>query len=377
MNNETIQCIGCGATLQNQDSQKSGYLPASAYAKIEKAIENDEEVEVYCQRCFKLRHYNEIMPVQENADDFLRLLNHLLETDALVLNVIDLFDFQGSMISSLPRFVGDTPIIMIGNKIDLFPKNTNLRKVKDWVRQQANKWGIYPEEILLTSGKKQKNVDELIDLIKKKQQNRDIYVVGSTNVGKSTLINSIIKTLSGVEDLITTSRFPGTTLDKIEIPLDDGTSLIDTPGIIQKDQIAHILSPKDLKLVAPQKPIKPKVYQLNPGQTLFLSGLGRFDYVDGPGKQSFVVYASDDLYIHRTKTENADAFYEKHVGELLAPPQTEQLDQLKPLKGLSYHTKEKSDVLFGGLGWITVNDDVQVKTFSPGALGLGIRRAII
>ncbi len=101
--------------------------------------------------------------------------------------------------------------------------------------------------------KKQKNVDELIELIKKKQQNRDIYVVGSTNVGKSTLINSIIKTLSGVENLITTSKFPGTTLDKIEIPLDNGTSLIDTPGIIQKDQIAHILSPKDLKLVAPQK----------------------------------------------------------------------------------------------------------------------------
>ncbi len=90
-----------------------------------------------------------------------------------------------------------------------------------------------------------------------------------------------------------------------------------------------------------KKTIKPKVYQLNPGQTLFLSGLGRFDYVDGPGKQSFIVYASDDLYIHRTKTENADAFYEKHVGELLVPPQAEQLEQLKPLKGLSYHTKEK------------------------------------
>lgn len=44
------------------------------------------------------------------------------------------------------------------------------------------------------------------------------------------MINAIIDEMGDVQDLITTSRFPGTTLDQIEIPLDNGHFLVDTPG---------------------------------------------------------------------------------------------------------------------------------------------------
>ena len=33
-----------------------------------------------------------------------------------------------------------------------------------------------------------------------------------------------------------------------------------------------------------------------------------------------MVYVSNDLQIHRTKLENADALYEKHIGAMLSPP---------------------------------------------------------
>ncbi len=69
-------------------------------------------------------------------------------------------------------------------------------------------------------------------------------MVGVTNVGKSTLINAIIQEITGDKDVITTSRFPGTTLDKIEIPLDDGSYIYDTPGIIHRHQMAHYLTAK-------------------------------------------------------------------------------------------------------------------------------------
>ncbi len=125
----------------------------------------------------------------------------------------------------------------------------------------------------LVSAKRNHQVEELLATIEKYRQGRDVYVVGVTNVGKSTLINQIIKQRTGVEDLITTSRFPGTTLDKIEIPLDDGHELVDTPGIIHQEQMAHVLPAEDLRLVAPQKEIKPKTYQLDEQQTIFLGGL--------------------------------------------------------------------------------------------------------
>src|SRR5690625_2118050 len=121
-----------------------------------------------------------------------------------------------------------------------------------------------------------KNLLEHLDHYRK---NKDVYIVGTTNVGKSTFINRIISKSTGIKDVITTSYFPGTTLGFIEIPLDDHTYLIDTPGIVNKKQMAHYVSDEDLKLITPKKEIKARVYQLNEEQTLYFGGLARIDFI--------------------------------------------------------------------------------------------------
>ena len=87
-NNEELFCIGCGSKIQSENKDELGYTPQSA---IEKGLETDE---LYCQRCFRLRHYNEIADVSLTDDDFLRLLNQIGSSDALIVNVIDIFDFN-------------------------------------------------------------------------------------------------------------------------------------------------------------------------------------------------------------------------------------------------------------------------------------------
>lgn len=367
---EDIICIGCGAVLQSDDPKQAGYLPASA---LEKAKSEDSD-DVYCKRCFRLRHYNEIMPVDLNNDDFLALLNSLATKKALIVNVVDLFDFSNSLLSSLKRFVGDNEFILVGNKFDLFPKNSRQNKIKDWMRQEANRMGLHPKKIFLISAARQKNLDALIEYLNKASEDRDIYFVGMTNVGKSTLINAIIDKMGDIQNLITTSRFPGTTLDRIEIPLENGHFLVDTPGIMSDNQLATRLNPRDLESVSPKKPLKPATFQLLPGNTIFLGGLGRIDYLKGEST-SFTVYAARGVTLHRTKTANADDFYEKHVGELLVPPTGE--NYVGELKGQEFHTDYKSDLLFGGIGFVTVPKGCVVRTYTPDKIGLGIRRALI
>ena len=200
--------------------------------------------------------------------------------------------------------------------------------------------------------------------------------MGVTNVGKSTLINRIIKQQTGISELITTSRFPGTTLDKIEIPFDDGKNLIDTPGIIHKQQMAHYLTGKSLKFASPQKEIKPKVYQLNEGQTIFLGSLARFDYISG-GRTSVIAYFDNNLPLHRTKLQNADKFYEKHAGELLQPPTREELKKMPKLTRFEFKISEKSDLVFSGLGWISLSPNTIVAGWAPEGVGVLIRKAMI
>ena len=212
------------------------------------------------------------------------------------------------------------------------------------------------------------------------RKGRDVYVVGVTNVGKSTLINAIIKEITGEKDIITTSRFPGTTLDKIEIPLDDGSYIFDTPGIIHRHQMAHYLGDKNLKYISPKKEIKPKTYQLNPEQTLFLAGLGRFDFISGD-KQGFTAYFDNNLKLHRTKLAGADVFYDKHVGSLLTPPSDKELAEFPKLVRHEFTIKDKMDVVYSGLGWIRIKasqaNPVKIAAWAPEGVAVLLRKALI
>ena len=367
---EEILCIGCGATIQTTDKTGLGFTPQSA---LEKGLETGE---VYCQRCFRLRHYNEITDVQLTDDDFLKLLHEVGDSDALVVNVIDIFDFNGSVIPGLPRFVSGNDVLLVGNKKDILPKSVKPGKISQWLMERAHEEGLRPVDVVLTSAQNKHAIKEVIDKIEHYRKGRDVYVVGVTNVGKSTLINAIIQEITGDQNVITTSRFPGTTLDKIEIPLDDGSYIYDTPGIIHRHQMAHYLTAKNLKYVSPKKEIKPKTYQLNPEQTLFLGGLGRFDFIAGE-KQGFTAFFDNELKLHRTKLEGASDFYDKHLGTLLTPPNNKEKEDFPKLVQHVFTIKDKTDLVISGLGWIRVNGEAKVAVWAPEGVAVVTRKAII
>ena len=367
---EELFCIGCGAAIQTTDKEQAGFTPSSA---LEKGLETGQ---LYCQRCFRLRHYNEISDVNISDDDFIKLLHEVGESDALVVNVIDIFDFNGSVIPGLSRFVSGNDVLLVGNKKDILPKSVKDGKVTQWLTERAHEVGLRPVDVVLTSAQNKQAIKELMDKIESHRKGRDVYVVGVTNVGKSTLINAIIQEITGDKDIITTSRFPGTTLDKIEIPLDDGSYLFDTPGIIHRHQMAHYLTAKNLKYISPKKEIKPKTYQLNPEQTLFLAGLGRFDFISGE-RQGFTAFFENTLDLHRTKLAGADDFYQKHAGTLLVPPSSQELADFPKLVRHEFSIKEKTDIVFSGLGWIRVNDKAKIAAWAPKGVDVVIRKAII
>lgn len=365
---EVIYCEGCGTKIQTENKGEIGYAPAAA---LEKDI-------ILCQRCFRLKHYNETQDVPMTDDDYLRMVSSIRDSQGLVVHMIDIFDVHGSLIRSLPRITGENPIILVGNKLDLLPKSTNANKLIHWLKKEAKDAGIKVLDVFLISSAKGAGINDLKAAIEYHRNDQDVYVVGTTNVGKSTFINTLIKQSTGHKDIITTSYFPGTTLGFIQIPLDESSSLIDTPGIVNKQQIAHYLSPKDLKIVTPRKEIKSRVYQLNDRQTLFFGGLARLDFIKGD-RQSFICYFANELEIHRTKLEKADELYENHLGGLLSPPDE---DSLKLLPSFTQHsfklTGEKKDIVFPGLGWVTVSgEEATVVVHSPKDVSVGIRNSLI
>ncbi|WP_082233766.1 ribosome biogenesis GTPase YqeH [Halobacillus massiliensis] len=365
---EEIICQGCGIAIQTSEPSEPGYAP--------KAALNREEV--ICKRCFRLKHYNEVQDVPYTDDDFLKMLQEISGSKALVVQLVDIFDFNGSFIPGLKRLTGQNPVVLVGNKIDVLPHSANPNKVKQWLRAAAKEQGLKVEDVFLISAQTGQGIDELSYSIDKYRDGRDVYVVGTTNVGKSTFINRLINQTSGAEDIITTSYFPGTTLGFIDIPLDGNSSMYDTPGVIHRHQMAHYVSDHDLKLITPRKEVKPKVYQLNAEQTLYFGGLARLDFESGE-RSSFICYFANELIIHRTKLEKADELYDNHLGELLSPPDKETIKILPPLKAHQFKVSEdKTDIVFSGLGWVTVPaGGVTVTAHVPEGVKVSLRPSLI
>ncbi|MHA6260344.1 ribosome biogenesis GTPase YqeH [Sporosarcina sp. CAU 1771] len=365
---EEIKCIGCGVTIQTENPKLEGFAPAASL----------EKEELICRRCFRLRNYNELQPVSLTGDDFLNILNGIGMKDGIVVMLVDIFDFNGSWISGLHRFVGNKDILLIGNKSDLLPKSINRNRLINWMRAESVKLGLKPVDVLLVSAHKGHGMEEALVAIDKVRRGKDVYVVGCTNVGKSTFINRIIKGATGVGEVITTSHFPGTTLDLVDIPLDDGKAIYDTPGIINDHQIAHHLDESDLKAITPKKELKPKVFQLNAEQSLFIGGLARFDFIAGK-RSSFMLYVSNDLLIHRTKLENADELYKNHLGGMLSPPTGNSIEKMPPLVRHEFSVKQaKTDIIISGLGWITVqHPNVVVAVYAPRGVNVILRPSLI
>ena len=369
-----IYCIGCGAEIQSENQNKQGYLPKSV---VEKSIEENNLV---CKRCFRLKNYNEVSDVELGAEDFYKLIKTLSKKDGLVVKVVDIFDFSGSWIEDVIDIVGNNKdIVLVANKLDLLPKSVKQNKIKQWLFKMLKAKGIKVKDILLISAIKNHGIEEAAARIDELRNGKDVYIIGATNVGKSTFINKLIELTTGDKNVITTSHFPGTTLGMIEIPLDRATSIYDTPGIILDYDIAHYLDAKSLKLVMPKKEIKARVFQLNAEQSLFFGGMARVDFVKGE-RQSFTLYASNLVGIHRTKLSNADALFEKHLGTLLKPPFEDNISIFKNQVKKNFKIDDrKIDIVISGLGWITVNSDsgCEIDIYVPEEIEVFVRESII
>ena len=136
--------------------------------------------------------------------------------------------------------------------------------------------------------------------IKKYSNNKEVYFIGNTNSGKSTLINKIIKNYTDSNIEVTTSIYPSTTLNKIELNINN-LKIIDTPGLLSKGSILNNLSQKEIKKITPKKEIKPRSYQLRGNNSLIIDNKLRVDFL---GDNNITIYIANNINIVKAHLTN-------------------------------------------------------------------------
>lgn len=208
-----IVCSGCGIELQTDKKDASGYLPQKEvlHAAREQLRREQEERDIgyeepnryqrkqqthgiICQRCYQSKHYGNLVPIQLPYDTFEQYLDAIRPLDCVVVQLIDVFDFHGSIIPNLKERIGENkPVILVLNKCDLLPKHTNYQRLEQWARKELKKMNISDvEDISCISAQRGKGIDTVLESIKKHRKGRDVYIIGTANVGKSTFVNRIL-----------------------------------------------------------------------------------------------------------------------------------------------------------------------------------------
>lgn len=365
---KNLICKGCGSKLQNLDENKPGFIN-----KID-----ETKSELYCKRCYRLMHYNEFPKIVANNEDYELIVDDLLKKKGLIVLVVDLFDFTGSFIPKIMDKLRDKHVILVANKLDLLPKSVNVSNILSWLSYMTNRYFFRVDAIHIVSSKKEYNIDPLMNTIEFLRDNEDVYFMGCANVGKSSLINCLIKRFSSRNtDIIATSPIPGTTLSSINIPFfEDNHSFIDTPGLINERNALSCLNEKSYDLLLPKKEIKPISYQLEEGNCVILGAIFVAALVNAKETTTFTAYVSDNVTVHRRKNIDTLEFIEKHRGQLLVPPVSDDKSKLHFVKKIFEIKDNKQDLVISGLGFITINKPCTIEVNVIDGLDVFLRNAI-
>lgn len=185
-----------------------------------------------CQRCHFLKNYNIALQLKVDPAEYVQMISAIKDKHALVVLMVDLTDFPCSIWPGLIEVIGPTrPVFVVGNKVDLLPQDSRryLDNIKACLESNLIQAGFTQNNIkhtCLISAETNYGVEDLItNLHKVWGYNGDVYLVGCTNVGKSTLFNTLLRSdyckakASNIIKRATASIWPGTTLKMLKFPI--------------------------------------------------------------------------------------------------------------------------------------------------------------
>jgi 30S ribosome assembly GTPase len=346
-------CQGCGVQLQTDDPINKGYTPKSDA--------------VLCKRCYRLTHYGDYQQPVTQLIQTETLLKKLSSMDALFLWVIDLFHLEESMIDGLIRHLPQKDIIVVATKRELLPTTLSQHKITSMIQQRCKTSNIVPKGIVVVSDFGKDGTTDVFKAMDIFRNNRDVVVFGVANAGKSTLINALFPNRLP----ITVSQFPGTTIDLIPIA-QRGYTIYDTPGIEMRNHFLNHLSSDQVKILQPKMAIRPIVYQMTGKQTLII-GQSAMIHIDIKDEISAVLYLPEGVDVHRTKSENAQSYWDKHTSG--------KVPYLEKNFELVSHTwkkqDDKVDIVLMYIGFISILGDCTIKTQAIEPCEIFVRKAVI
>uniref|UniRef100_A0A8C8ANB3 Nitric oxide associated 1 n=1 Tax=Otus sunia TaxID=257818 RepID=A0A8C8ANB3_9STRI len=434
-----LSCSGCGAELQCCDGAAPGFVPAEKYRSLSESAAGLRGA--VCQRCWLLTHSGRALRLQLPPEQHRLVVSAALRRPPrhgrgpLLLYLLDVLELPDPVLPQLPALLGpDVPaagLLVVGNKVDLLPADSpghlgRLRQRLVTACVQAGLRAAPLVDVRLVSAKTGFGLEGLVSRLQRSWKCAgDVYLLGATNSGKSTLFNILLRSdycksrAPNIVDRATVSPWPGTTLNLLKFPIINPTC---DRIFRRQERLKEEARKTEDQLSSEEKKylnqLKKQGYLVGRVGRTFQQQKGipvvdfdpdtlsygidedprhsprnreereEFTYnevkdarwcFDTPGivKENcgeksawFSVVASNLLPVHISTLNNADAIYEKHAGqELLKVPMggEERMKEFPPLVPQDVTlkgigtTEAVADIKLSSAGWVAVTAHAEEK----------------
>lgn len=345
-----LRCYNCGAVLQSKSKEENGFVP-------QKVLDNNsEDLVIYCQRCFdKMRVINSGALDQHIDDETFKILDDARATDATIIWVVDLFNFNGTISPELVKKVKKLDLEVIATKKDLFPRNATEATLQRYIQERFNEVGLNPTNIRVIGNTNEISLDEIINA-NEARKGHDIYIIGSLSSGKTFLINKLLKTYTNkTKWQIKTEAYPGTTQKVMSIPLTNSTFVYELPGFSLATSVAGKVEKDILRLITPKKKVEVSSHTLRKGHTFVIGSLGAFQLCKGK-ITAFKFYHAEGVETKSIGTKDFDTFLFENSKRAAIRPVSEHFTNFKDFDLFEYDMENDGqlhDISITGLGWVT------------------------
>ena len=346
-----LRCYHCGAILQCENENEKGYIiPESLHRATPIQI-------IYCDRCFEtMKAFNNSELEQKVDQEVLKILDDAFATDALIIWVVDLFSFNGTLNSEIAKKVKKLNVIVIGNKRDLFPLNVKDESLVEYLNVTFNAYGIKPKSVRLLGATNKIDSKELIDSMNTARKGHDVYMIGNSTSGKTSIINRAMK---GFENKTTrqikTITYPGTSVNVLEIPLSRSSFFYELPGISQTTSATGKLEKDVVRQIVPKKAVKFITRTMSAGDALMVGSLAAFEIIKGK-TTNYRFYSAEGVETRKVQSKKLDDYINENNIRRFARPVSERLVSFLDYDMFEYameNDKKWHDIAIEGLGWLS------------------------
>lgn len=367
------RCCHCGVVIQSEDPSKEGYLP------LEKLKEVSNKDVLLCESCYQKQRYNRSPMPMQTSEDMLTMLKDAKASDALIVNVIDLTSFECSFDQKAAELAKGLKYIVIGNKKDLMPKNYSDEDLKEYVHDVYEEYGIKlnREDIFLTSLLFSNDISEIAKAIETKRNGHDVYILGDISSGKSLFLSAFLKNYKNRSNhSVGVSRYFGTNLDVLKIPLDSASFIYDTPGNLLSNSFTRYKDdPTLMKHILTDKPYISKKIPISLNGSLFVSNLARIDYLAGKKRMTFSLHFSPKIQSKGiSPKKNMDELFLKYSEKRYLKPCASFLKSISDYDVFDIELKGEGhqELTISGLGWVSFQSEegIKLRIYVPKGIGL-------